>query len=50
MLGALPATEYPSFNEVIVEHVLKFGFDYAEEFKFGLNLILDGFEKIRAGA
>ena len=32
-----------------MEHVLKLGFDYADEFEFGLDLILDGLERIRAG-
>jgi len=50
ILTALPATEYPYLNEVIVEHVMKLGFDYADEFEFGLDLILDGLEQIRAGA
>lgn len=44
-----PATEYPYLNEVIVERVL-IGFDYADEFEFGLDLILDGLERLRAGA
>jgi len=50
ILRALPAPEYPYLNEVIVGHVLKLGFDYADEFEFGLDLILDGLEEIRAGA
>ncbi len=50
ILATLPAAEYPYLNEVIVEHVLKLGFDYADEFEFGLDLILDGLERIRAGA
>jgi len=50
ILRALPPSEYPYLNEVIVGHVLKLGFDYADEFEFGLDLILDGLEEIRAGA
>ncbi len=50
ILRELPATEYPFLNEVIVEHILKLGFVYADEFEFGLDLILDGLEQIRAGA
>ena len=45
---ALPATEYPYLNEAIVGRVLG-GFDYTEEFEFGLDLILDGLERHRAG-
>jgi AcrR family transcriptional regulator len=47
ILGALPAEDYPYLNEVIVDHVLKAGFDYADEFEFGLDLILDGLERLR---
>jgi AcrR family transcriptional regulator len=50
ILRALPPQEYPYLNEVIVGHVLKPGFDYADEFEFGLDLILDGLAEIRAGA
>lgn len=49
ILRTLPATEYPYLNEVIVEHVLKLGFNYVDEFEFGLDLILDGLGQIRAG-
>jgi len=47
ILTALPAHQYPYLNEVIVDHVLKVGFDYSDEFEFGLDLILDGLEKLR---
>lgn len=30
-----------------MEHVMKVGYNYAEEFEFGLNLILDGLERVR---
>jgi hypothetical protein len=50
MLAALPAAVYPDLHEVIVEYVLKEGFDYAEEFEFGLDLILDAFERVRGAA
>jgi AcrR family transcriptional regulator len=49
MLAALPAGKYPNVNEVIVEHMLKVGFDYADAFAFGLDLILDGLARIRNG-
>ena len=42
ILRSLPAEEYPHLAEMIVEHALKPGYDYAEEFNFGLDLILDG--------
>ena len=46
----LPADRYPYLAEMIVEHALKPGYDYAEEFEFGLDLILDGLERLRAAA
>src|SRR5919108_4013747 len=34
--------EYPHLVEVVGGHVAKAGYDYADEFLFGLDLILDG--------
>ena len=50
ILRQLRATEYPHFTEMIIEHAMKPGYDYAEEFEFGLDLILDGLERLRVGA
>jgi AcrR family transcriptional regulator len=47
-LGQLPAAEYPYLRELIVEYVLKTGFDYGDEFEFGLDLILDALERLRS--
>jgi len=47
ILSGLPAEEYPSLRTVIVDHVLKAGFDHGDEFEFGLDLILDGLERLR---
>jgi AcrR family transcriptional regulator len=47
ILRELPAHEYPHLAEMIVEHALKPGYDYAAEFEFGLDLILDGLERLR---
>jgi AcrR family transcriptional regulator len=33
--------EYPHLMEIATEHVLKPGYDFGDEFEFGLNLILD---------
>ena len=30
-----PAGEYPSFMEILTEHVMKPGYDYADEFEYG---------------
>lgn len=50
ILRQLPADEYPYLAEMIVEHALKPAYDYAEEFEFGLDLILDGLQRLRDAA
>jgi hypothetical protein len=50
VLRELPADTYPHLAEMIVEHALKPGYDYAAEFEFGLDLILNGLESLRAPA
>ncbi len=47
ILGGLPAQEYPYLREVIEDYVMKTGYHYEDEFAFGLELILDGLERIR---
>jgi AcrR family transcriptional regulator len=47
ILRELRADEYPHLAEMIREHALKPGYDYADEFEFGLDLILDGLERLR---
>ena len=42
-----PADAYPHLTELTPQHVLQPGYDYADEFEFGLDLILDGLERIR---
>jgi len=34
--------QYPHLTELTVEHVLQPGYDFGEEFAFGLDLLLDG--------
>ena len=41
----LVPVEYPYLTELTVEHVLKPGYDYGDEFEFGLKLILEGLER-----
>nr|WP_141313298.1 TetR/AcrR family transcriptional regulator C-terminal domain-containing protein [Streptomyces spinoverrucosus] len=41
ILRDLPADAYPHLTELATEHVLKPGYDYADEFTFGLTLILN---------
>jgi AcrR family transcriptional regulator len=50
MLATLPAADYPYLREVIETYVLAFGFDYANEFEFGLDLLLDALERARDAA
>ena len=41
------ASEYPHLAEMITEHAMQPGYDYAAEFEFGLDLILDGLDRLR---
>jgi len=45
-----PMDEYPYLAEMAVEHVMKPGYDYGDEFEYGHNLILDGLERARTQA
>jgi len=47
-LEHVPAEVYPHLTELTTEHVLAPGYDYGEEFAFGLELVLDGLERARA--
>ena len=44
ILEPLPAGEFPYLMELTAEHVLQPGYDFGDEFEFGLDLILDGLE------
>ncbi|MFE6281817.1 TetR/AcrR family transcriptional regulator [Streptomyces sp. NPDC057877] len=44
MLNAMPPDAYPHLTELATEHALKPGYDYADEFVFGLGVILDALE------
>ena len=50
LLRQLLAEEYPYLAEMLIEHALKPAYDYAAEFEFGLDLILDSLERLRATA
>jgi AcrR family transcriptional regulator len=47
IMARFPAGEYPHLTELTVEHVLQPGYDYGDEFEYGLDLILDGLETAR---
>jgi AcrR family transcriptional regulator len=48
MFSHTPPGEYPHLTEMTVEHVLQPGYDYGDEFEFGLDLVLDGLERATA--
>jgi AcrR family transcriptional regulator len=45
IVAQFPVGEYPNLAEFTFEHVLKPGYDYGDEYDFGLDLILDGLER-----
>jgi AcrR family transcriptional regulator len=47
ILAQFPAEAYPHLAELTVQHVLQPGYDYGDEFEFGLDLVLDGLERAR---
>jgi AcrR family transcriptional regulator len=47
MLEPFPVNEYPNLVEFLTEHVMKPGYDYGDEFAYGLDVVLEGLEKIR---
>ncbi len=44
------AEEFPYLAEVVAGHVAKVGYDFAHEFEYGLDLILDALEQRRVAA
>jgi AcrR family transcriptional regulator len=50
MLEPFPANEYPNLMAFITEHAMQPGYDFGDEFEYGLDLILDGLERVRAEA
>jgi AcrR family transcriptional regulator len=50
MLEPFPANAYPYLLEILTEHVMKPGYDYGDEFEYGLDVILDGLERTAATA
>lgn len=47
ILARVPADEYPHLCELTRFHVLQPGYDYGNEYEFGLDLILDSLERAR---
>ena len=44
MLRPFPVGEYPNLVEILSEHVMKPGYEYGDEFEYGLDLILESLE------
>jgi AcrR family transcriptional regulator len=50
MFARMPAGAYPHLVELTVQHILQPGYDYGDEFEYGLDLVLDGLDRaLRAG-
>jgi len=47
ILRQFPVHAYPHLTEMAVQHVLQPGYDYGDEFEFGLDLIFDSLERVR---
>ncbi|HEX7197370.1 MAG TPA: TetR/AcrR family transcriptional regulator C-terminal domain-containing protein [Candidatus Limnocylindria bacterium] len=47
MLAPFPAGEYQNLADFITEYAMQPGYDYANEFEYGLDVILDGLERVR---
>jgi hypothetical protein len=45
MLQPFSPNDYPNLVELLTEHVMKPGYDYGDEFEYGLDLILDGLSR-----
>ena len=41
-VAGFAGAQYPHLVEIAVEHVMVPGYDFGDEFEFGLDLILDG--------
>jgi AcrR family transcriptional regulator len=47
MLEPFPVDEYPNLVAFITEHAMKPGYDFGNEFEYGLDLVLDGLAATR---
>jgi AcrR family transcriptional regulator len=50
IMAEFPADEYPYLAEITTDYVLQPGYDYGNEFLYGLDLILDGLARARDAA
>jgi AcrR family transcriptional regulator len=49
MFARMPAGAYPHLTELTEQHILQPGYDYGDEFEYGLDLILDGLDRALGG-
>ena len=49
MFARMPAGAYPHLTELTVQHILQPGYDYGDEFEYGLDLLLDGLDRALTG-
>lgn len=47
MLAPFPPGDYQNLADFITEHAMQPGYDFADEFEVGLDVILDGLERVR---
>ena len=45
MLEPFPFDEFPNLAAFVTEHIMQPGYDFGDEFEYGLDLILDGLER-----
>jgi AcrR family transcriptional regulator len=45
MLEPFPVNEYPNMVAFITDHAMKPGYNFADEFEYGLDLVLDGLDR-----
>lgn len=45
IMSGFPEGAYPYFTEFAMGHVMQPGYDFADEFDFGLDIVLDGLER-----
>lgn len=50
MMEPYLSTEYPHLARFVNEHIMRPGYEFAEEFEYGLDLILDALERKVAAA
>ena len=48
MLAPFSPGEYPNLVAFITDHAMKPGYDYGDEFEYGLDVTLDGLERVLA--